>query len=251
MYHLAPAPRVLALGNPASPVVERLLKSLAVLASAGQVGHQVAVACAFQHELDGFARLQRKGRAHASLLVLMHVYRRGQAEAERLAFKNDAMLKKMDLVGIAGKVKRGTADHLEGERAAYHSHRADNIMLVVNYTTELDGHKIGDFAHAINGEETSNQDIRLRQVELFASHAHIAVEYGGDAKEAAFAGIEQRAKDAGRIEPWDTAPVDRAVFANQRDGVQVADDRVIFDGKIVFRGFPGFLLLFCRHTYSF
>jgi hypothetical protein len=33
--------------------------------------------------------------------------------------------------------------------------------------------------------------------------------------------------------------------------VQVADDRVIFDGKIVFRGFPGFLLLFCRHTYSF
>jgi hypothetical protein len=49
---------------------------------------------------------------------------------------------------------------------------------------------------------------------------------------APFFVIEDRSKDAGRVEVWVAVPVDRTVHAHQRNCAHVADDSVICDRLI-------------------
>jgi hypothetical protein len=55
---------------------------------------------------------------------------------------------------------------------------------------------------------------------------------GRDAEIAALALIQERAENAGGIEMREAAPVDGPVVADERDGMQVADNAVIFDGLV-------------------
>ena len=50
--------------------------------------------------------------------------------------------------------------------------------------------------------------------------------------------IEQGSKDAGRVEPWKTAPVNRAIHADQRGRVHVAYHPVVAYRPIVPYQFP-------------
>jgi hypothetical protein len=44
--------------------------------------------------------------------------------------------------------------------------------------------------------------------------------------------IQERPEDAGRIKAWEAAPVDRAVFADKRDRMQIANHGVVFNWNI-------------------
>ena len=79
------------------------------------------------------------------------------------------------------------------------------------------------------------EHVGIRQVKLFtALRGHRA-----DFKISALFIIQDGGKDAGRIEVRQTAPIDGAVDTDQRHGVEVSDDAVIFNRLI--RHFDSFL----------
>ena len=58
---------------------------------------------------------------------------------------------------------------------------------------------------------------------------------GLEREAAAGLGVEDRAEQAGRVEALGAEPVDRALVADERDGVQVADDPVVLDRQVAAR----------------
>ena len=55
---------------------------------------------------------------------------------------------------------------------------------------------------------------------------------GLEREAAAGVGVEDRAEQAGRVEALGAEPVDRALVADERDRVQVADDAVVLDREV-------------------
>jgi hypothetical protein len=55
---------------------------------------------------------------------------------------------------------------------------------------------------------------------------------GRDAEQAPAVGVEDRREDARRVEARAAVPVDRPVGADQRDGMQIADQAVLGDGQV-------------------
>ena len=45
--------------------------------------------------------------------------------------------------------------------------------------------------------------------------------------------VEQRREDRRRIEIRERQEIDRPVHADQRDGLEIADDAVVFDGLVI------------------
>src|SRR4029077_21063096 len=78
-------------------------------------------------------------------------------------------------------------------------------------------------------KEPRNQDVGRRPIELLVPDT---VSVGGNLEPAPFFVIQDRSKDARRVEVLVAVPVDRAVHAHQRNCAHVADDSVIFDRLI-------------------
>jgi hypothetical protein len=94
----------------------------------------------------------------------------------------------------------------------------------------LDRHEIGDFTNPLTGEKARDQDIGLWELVLIVPHFGRGL--WGNAEEAAFVSIEQRPKDAGCIESGQAAPVNRAIFADKRDRMQITDDPMVLNGQV-------------------
>ena len=90
-------------------------------------------------------------------------------------------------------------------------------------------HEIFQLGDPIRQKEPRNQDVGRRPIELLVPDT---VGVGGNLESAPFFVIEDRSKDAGRVEVWVAVPVDRTVHAHQRNCAHVADDSVIFDRLI-------------------
>src|SRR5258708_30685354 len=108
-------------------------------------------------------------------------------------------------------VECGSTSHIKQKRAAHHRDRTNNMVLVTRTALTLNGHEVGNLSYAINRQEACDEDICLRQIELFTPHPRYIG--GRDAKEAAFLRIENCAENTGRVETRYTAPVNRAIFA--------------------------------------
>ena len=50
---------------------------------------------------------------------------------------------------------------------------------------------------------------------------------GLDGESATVVGVEDRGEDGRGVESWETAPIDRAVAADERAGLEVADQAVV------------------------
>ena len=105
----------------------------------------------------------------------------------------------------------------------------------------LYGHKIGNLGHAINRKEARDENIGFRQIELFMAHAGYVL--GSDTKKTAFVGIEEGTKDARRVETWNAAPINGAIFSHESDRMQVADDGIVFNRLVLRGGLAGILCL--------
>src|SRR6516165_9093800 len=73
--------------------------------------------------------------------------------------------------------------------------------------------EVDHFADAVRAEEARHQHVAVGQVYLLA----LGLVEAGDLEEAPFLLVENRAKNAWRVEVRQAAPVDRTVHAHQRD----------------------------------
>src|SRR4029077_544116 len=113
----------------------------------------------------------------------------------------------------------------EAHRPAYRPHDANDLVCLLATARLLDRHEGDHFADAVRAEEARYQHVAVGQVHLLA----LSLVEAGDLEEASFLIIENRAKNAWRVEVRQTAPVDRTVHAHQRDRMKVADDAVELD----------------------
>ena len=112
----------------------------------------------------------------------------------------------------------------------------NNLMVVGGHIVEampLDRHKIDKLGNPIGAIKPSDEDVGIRQIKLLATLRG----NGGDLKVSPLFIIENRRKDAGRIEVGQTTPIDGAIDTYQGNGVEVTDDTIVFNG-------------FVRHSYS-
>ena len=94
-------------------------------------------------------------------------------------------------------------------------------------------HEVDDLADAALGEEARDEHGRARQVELLGREG---LAHRLEREAAAVLGVEDRAEQAGGIEALGAEPVDRALVADERDAVQVADDPVVLDRQVAVGG---------------
>src|SRR5262245_55735354 len=78
-------------------------------------------------------------------------------------------------------------------------------------------------------KEASDKDRGVRPVELLAAEV---VAGWGNAEPPAFPVVQQRGKDARRVEVWQTEPVEGAVHPDQRGRAHVADDAIVLNGLV-------------------
>ena len=103
---------------------------------------------------------------------------------------------------------------------------------IVGDTGVLHRHEVRHLGYAAVGQEPGEQHIRVGQVKLLV---HRIVEIRRDPKAATAIGVEESGKDRRRVERREAEKVDRSVLAHQRDGVKVADDAVVFNGRVATR----------------
>ena len=90
-------------------------------------------------------------------------------------------------------------------------------------------HEVDDLADPALGEEARHEDGGPGQVELLGRERLVD---GPDREAPALSAVEDRAEQAGSVEALGAEPVDRALVADERDGVQVADDAVVLDRQV-------------------
>src|SRR3712207_6800095 len=80
-----------------------------------------------------------------------------------------------------------------------------------------------DFCYAVGAQEAGDEDVGLREVELFGRPVCSG---RGDSPVAAALLVENRPEQAGGVETWAAVPVDRSLGADERDRVEVAYEAV-------------------------
>ena len=134
-----------------------------------------------------------------------------------------------DLVAGARVVEaRGDVDD-EAHLPAHGEHPADHAVAVRRLAAARRGHEVLHLPHSVGHQEARDEDVGVGQVELLGAPA---VAVGRDAEQAPAVGVEDRREDARRVEARAAVPVDRPVGADERDGVQVADQAVLGDGQV-------------------
>jgi hypothetical protein len=94
----------------------------------------------------------------------------------------------------------------------------------------LKGHEVVDLAYTVRTQEPSDQNIGVREIQLFGFRVGVSRR---DAIEAACAAVENGCEDARAVETVWAVPVDGAVSADERHASLVADDAVFSDREVL------------------
>ena len=93
-------------------------------------------------------------------------------------------------------------------------------------------HEVGDLGNSILGEESREQHVRVRNVQLLLSGP---TEDGSDLEPAPSPVVEYRGENGWGVEVRETHEVDRTVHTDEGDGVEVANDPVILNRLVCHR----------------
>ena len=93
-----------------------------------------------------------------------------------------------------------------------------------------DRHEVDHLTDAGLGHEPGDEDRGVREVQLLAGDG---LHGGPDPEVPPSLVVEQRPEDARRVEPWCAEPVDGAVGGDERRGLEVADEAVVGDERVV------------------
>ena len=226
VHHLAPAPAVGRLSEPAAPVADGAVEGLAGLLLVDHARLLVGVAD-LKREGAAVTRVQHVGGADA-LLSALHPHLRLQHQRKVGRPEDRSQLGDDRLVLGPGVIEAGLALELEGHLAAHADHAAHQPTAVGGVA--VDGHEVLHLAHPVRRQEAGDEDVGIGEVELPGG---VAVVCRRDPVVAALLGVEDGREHARRVEPLRAVPVDRAVGADQGDRVQVADDAVLLDREVV------------------
>jgi hypothetical protein len=127
-----------------------------------------------------------------------------------------------DLVAGARVVEARRDVDGEVHLPAHGEHAADQAMA-------LRRHEVMHLPDSVSHQEPRHEDVSIGQVELLRAPA---VPFGGDSEAAPAVGVEDGPEHARRVEAGAAVPVDRAVGADERDRVQVADQAVLRDRQV-------------------
>src|SRR5262249_13121175 len=129
-------------------------------------------------------------------------------------------------MGRARIVKAGCTEHTKTDFAA---HRLDAAYQGMGAFDLLDRHEIRDLRDSLRGEKARQEDVRVRQIELF--WASIPKPWR-NLKPPTLVVIEKDRKDSWGIEVWQGTEIDRTIHADQGYGIKISNYPVIFNGLI-------------------
>ena len=118
---------------------------------------------------------------------------------------------------------------LERHPAAHTPHQPHQAVPIRGHVT-AHRHEIHDLADPLRRQKPGDQNGRIRQIHLLRAER---IDAGPDPVPAAQPVIEQRTEHARRIETRSAEPVDRTVRRHQRSGLQVADQTMISNKRII------------------
>jgi hypothetical protein len=120
------------------------------------------------------------------------------------------------------------------------SHAPDQPNDPVTVCRELasDRHEIDDLSDTRLGHEAGDQDRGIREVDLLAGED---VHGRGHSEVPAAVVVQQRAEDAGRIEPRRAEPVDGSVDGDQCRRLEISDQAMVRDEWVAVHGLRSFL----------
>src|SRR5216684_2861334 len=132
-----------------------------------------------------------------------------------------------DAVRIARIVEGRPAFQMEAKRAPNYLYLSNQAVVFLLAGVAMHRHEVDDFADAASRQETGDQHIRVRPIELLMGNI---VGARGDSKNPSLLRIQNRAEHAGGIESRETEPVDGAVLADEGGGAKISNDSVILNG---------------------
>ena len=225
---LAPASGVRRARHPRPPELRGPLEQPVAVDLAGG-GHLLAVAEDLEHEQRLLALAQPEVGEHVAVLQAQ-VDARGQPQAYAVPGDQHAVLDGLGRGVGAAVVGPGGQAHRQLGGAAHGAHAAHDALAVVGVGRLEDRHEVVDLGDAALGHEPGDQDGAVGEVELAGAGARRG---RAEPPGAAAARVEQRAEDAGGVEPAGAEPVDGALGAHERAGAQVADQAVLRDREVV------------------
>jgi len=129
-------------------------------------------------------------------------------------------------------VKGGATGQLEGELTPHDANCTYDAVVLRVLLCRLDRHEINDLTDTLKREKARDQDIGFWEIVLILPH--LGRRAWCNAEEAAFFSIEQRPKNAGCIKSGHAAPVNRAIFADKSDRVQITYDPMVLNWQVGF-----------------
>jgi hypothetical protein len=153
-----------------------------------------------------------------------------QRHSRAVAAEHGAVLGEVELAVRPAVVEPGRDLHLEGHPAANAPHDPDQAVGVGRGGVARHRHEVDDLADALLGQVPGEQDRRVRQVHLLGGERPAR---RADPVPATAALVEQRTEHRRRVEPREAEPVDRTVEGYQGRRLQVTDQPVVRDRRIV------------------
>lgn len=234
-HRLPPAARVGGLPQPGTPEANRLVEEPLELLHADLVRRppgrrfQDQAALLPRPQGQGEAQIVLVGREDVQEPFVLRLTDGMDGEVQVLRGEQSTVLRAVQLVRLTAVVEARSDLAFERHAAADTAQHADDTVPVGR---GLSGHRheVDDFPRSGLGHEARHQNGGVRMVELFGGVRPRCRPHG---EVAAPAPVEQSAEDAGRIKPRTTEPVDRRIGCHEGRGLQITDQAMILDQRIV------------------
>src|SRR5260370_2977818 len=164
------------------------------------------------------------------MVILLEGKGSRQRQAQVLAMEHSAIPCYCEGMRIAHIVKGRSTTHLEGQRTAQHFHGTEEHVPVRHSPMLPDRHEIGQLSYPLARKETCDKNIGFWHIELPVLHIHRVRR--SKAEKPAVSSIKQCAKQTRGVKIRQAAPINRAIFPDQRYGAEISNDAIIFNRLI-------------------
>jgi hypothetical protein len=237
---LAPPPGVRAASEPRLPEQLRLVQELLRLRDP-DLPRRPGTA-GLQHDATGLTGMKRYRHVQIACIARLGLHQplvigladRVHGQHTGRAAEHRAVWAHVCRVGRPAVVETGRDLDVERHLATHAPEQSHNATPVGGHLA-ADRHEVIDLTDPGLTEEPGDQDGGVRQIHLLGIKGS---RRRPDSKATALLVVEQRPEDAGRVESRSTEPVDRAVCRHERGSLQITDQAVVCNGRVVIHGDP-------------
>src|SRR5918994_795316 len=219
MHLLSPPTLVARAREPLPPIRHRVLElpTGVLLAVATRL---FTITNALKHEGGALPRLQREARPDTLLRTLEREWRI-KRDCQRRRLEDRAPLVQVCPVPLPTVVEAQLDLDAEGHLAA-HAQQA-TYQTVGPVARRSDRHEVLNLSHAMGAQEAGDQDLGIREVELFGRPVRAG---RSESPVAAALPVEECPEQARGVETRAAVPVNRPLGAYECDSMEVADEAV-------------------------